>query len=145
MPNESLVVEVTETAMMSNVQRASNILQQLHDSGIHIALDDFGTGFSSLNHLRQFPIDEVKIDRSFVSTMLTNQDDLALVKAIIDLSHDLKMNVVAEGVETLQEAHKLNDFNCDHLQGYHYSKPLPADQVLSCLKEIQLLNQSLEA
>ena len=144
-PNNSLIIEVTETVMMSNVKRASKILQELHDSGIKIALDDFGTGFSSLNHLRHFPIDEVKIDRSFVSSMLSNPDDLALVKAIIDLSHDLKINVVAEGVETLHEAHILNELNCDRLQGYHYSKPIPADQVLTCLSEIQLLKQSSNA
>lgn len=144
-PNESLIVEVTETVMTTNVKRASEILQQLHDSGIKIALDDFGTGFSSLNHLRHFPIDEVKIDRSFVSTMLTNSDDLALVKAIIDLSHDLNICVVAEGVETLQEAATLNDFSCDRLQGYHYSKPIPVDQVLTCLSEIQVLKQSSNA
>jgi EAL domain-containing protein (putative c-di-GMP-specific phosphodiesterase class I) len=137
---DKLIIEVTETAMMLNVKNAKKILQQIHDIGIKIALDDFGTGYSSLNHLRHFPIDEVKIDRSFISSMISNKDDYALVKAIIDLSHDLNIAVVAEGVETLQEVHLLNKLNCDRLQGYHFSKPIPAQQVISSLKEIKLLN-----
>lgn len=144
-PNTSLIIEVTETTMMSNVERASKILQELHESGIHIALDDFGTGFSSLNHLRHFPIDEVKIDRSFVSSMLTNDDDLALVKAIIDLSHDLKIDVVAEGVETLEEAKILSDYNCDRLQGYYYSKPIPAKQIIPVLTDTESIKQTSNA
>lgn len=141
-PHSSLIVEVTETDITSNIKRASIILQQLHDSGIRIALDDFGTGYSSLNHLRHFPINEVKIDRSFVSSMISNSDDLALVKAIIDLSHDLKIEVVAEGVETLEEVQVLKSYNCDRLQGYYYSKAVTPAQIISYVTEEQCVMQN---
>lgn len=142
-PTNALIVEVTETAIMLNVKNAKKILVQLHNLGVKISLDDFGTGFSSLNHLRHFPIDEVKIDSSFIASMLENKEDLALVKAIIDLSHDLSINVVAEGVETLQEVHMLAKLNCDQLQGYHFSKPIPAHQIINSLQEIKLLRSSI--
>ena len=130
LPSENLIVEVTETGITSNIKQASKILNQIHDLGIKIALDDFGTGFSSLHHLRRFPISEVKIDRMFISSMNENSDDLALVKAIIDLSHDLKIDVVAEGVETIQEVNTLNNYCCDRLQGYYYSKALAVKDII---------------
>ena len=118
-----LEVEVTESAVMLEPERAARILNQLHAMGVRIAIDDFGAGYTSLAQLRNLPISELKIDKSFILTMHTNPDDAMIVKSMIDLGHSLRMKVVAEGIETADAANTLSNFECDIGQGYHLCRP----------------------
>jgi EAL domain-containing protein (putative c-di-GMP-specific phosphodiesterase class I) len=102
-------------------------LQAIRATGVTIAIDDFGTGFSSLAYLAKLPVDTLKIDRSFVTDMTASQEGLLLISTIITLAHSLKLNVVAEGVETEEQARLLRLLNCDEMQGFLYSRPLPAE------------------
>ena len=115
---------------------SEKIIQKIHSIGIGIALDDFGTGFSSLSYLCRFPIDTLKIDKSFVQEMTTSQKDCIMVRQTIEMGHELGLQVVAEGVETPEQLHLLRSFACDSAQGYLFSRPVPAARVL------QLLNAS---
>ncbi|WP_245590310.1 EAL domain-containing protein [Cohnella panacarvi] len=124
-----LELEITESIMM-DASRASSILQKLMEMGIRFSLDDFGTGYSSLSYLRMFPIERLKIDRTFVQEITTNEDDRAIVETIISMAHHLKMNVIAEGVETKEQLQLLLDNGCDEIQGYYYSKPLAAEELV---------------
>jgi EAL domain-containing protein (putative c-di-GMP-specific phosphodiesterase class I) len=103
--------------------------------GVAIALDDFGTGYSSLSYLKKFPINTLKIDRSFIITIDSDSEDAAIVQAIIALANTLKLNVVAEGVETHGQLQTLNRFQCDIIQGYYFSKPVPADQIIKLTQQ----------
>ncbi|MBO8172275.1 MAG: EAL domain-containing protein [Bacillaceae bacterium] len=123
-----LELEITESIVMNNPDVTLNTLNKLKMMGVKIALDDFGTGYSSLNYLKRFPIDTLKIDRSFVQDVTANQDDRAIVTAMINLAHSLQLKVVAEGVETEEQLLLLNEYHCDEIQGYFCSHPLPADQ-----------------
>lgn len=123
-----LELEVTESVFMENVQTAIDILNQLHRQGVEIAVDDFGTGYSSLSYLRQFPIDRLKIDQSFVRNALTNPDDRMIAKTIISLGHSLNLKVIAEGVETMEHENFLRQEGCDEVQGFKYTRPIPADK-----------------
>ncbi len=123
-----LTVELTETSIIKDPELAYEILNRLKALGVDISIDDFGTGYSSLAQLRKLPVSEMKIDRSFVMDMLENKDDEIIVKSIIDLAHNLGLSVVAEGVETLGCARKLEQMDCDLLQGYYFSRPIPADK-----------------
>lgn len=122
-----LLLEITESVMMANPKRAIETLNQLADMGIELAVDDFGTGFSSLSYLKKLPIHELKIDKSFVIDMCKNDHDAVLVRSIIDLSHNLGLSVVAEGVEDQQILDLLEILRCDKLQGYFISRPMSAD------------------
>jgi len=126
----SLIVEVTESAIMSDESRAQEILRKLQQQGVAIAIDDFGTGYSSFARLRDQPIDEIKIDKSFVSGMIGRKEDHIIVASIIDLGHKLGLQVVAEGVETAASWEELANLQCDLAQGYLLSRPLPAGDVL---------------
>lgn len=130
-----LEIELTESALMKGVHSAAEALQQFKNMGVRLAIDDFGTGHSSLGYLRRFPIDKLKIDRSFVSDVTTDPDDAAIVSAIIAMGHRLRLKVVAEGVETPEQLAFLRQEGCDEAQGYHYSKPLPADDVERLMRE----------
>ena len=121
---DALVLEVTESAIMWDPQRARAILDSLHAMGVIISVDDFGTGYSSLSYLSQLPVSELKIDRSFVKDMLQNPSDRAIVHATVDLGHNLGLQVVAEGVETVPELDALRSMGCDLIQGYLFSRPL---------------------
>jgi PAS domain S-box-containing protein/diguanylate cyclase (GGDEF)-like protein len=125
---EHLKLEITEQLMMEGSQKVRNKAEQLVKLGIRLAIDDFGTGYSSLSYLREIPFSTVKIDQTFVRHMHKNSNDQTLVRTIIDLAHNFGMEVIAEGVETSQQASILAGYGCDLLQGYYYSKPLPADQ-----------------
>jgi EAL domain-containing protein (putative c-di-GMP-specific phosphodiesterase class I) len=123
-----LVFEITETAMMRDVEQARALLEALSARGIGIALDDFGMGYSSLAQIRHLPIDYIKIDRQFISEISSHREDLIIVSGMIDLSHSLGLAVVAEGVETAAQAHLLTELGCNFAQGYFFGKPCsPAD------------------
>jgi EAL domain-containing protein (putative c-di-GMP-specific phosphodiesterase class I) len=127
LPAEALQLEITESMLMSDPERALATVTRLSALGARISVDDFGTGYSSLANLRRFPIDELKIDRSFVSPMLNDESDLIIVRSTINLGHDLGLRVIAEGVEDEETLRRLARLGCDLAQGYHMSRPLPAD------------------
>ncbi len=131
---EYLTLEITENAVMSNQADAIAILGKLDGMGITLAIDDFGTGYSSLAHLRQLPVDEIKIDKSFVIGMEENENDAVIVRSIIDLAHNLGLKVVAEGVDTKDAWDTLTILGCDHSQGFYMSKPLPEDVLTEWLE-----------
>ena len=124
-----LEVEITETMLMDDAEAAAFTVERLHELGIKIAIDDFGTGYSSLNYLKRFPIDTVKIDRSFVMDIPGNPDDMAITAAVISMAHRLSLVVVAEGVETTEQLKFLSDHDCEYGQGYYFSKPLPFAEI----------------
>ena len=130
-----LELELTESSIMRNAKLAAEILRELKDRGVKIAGDDFGTGHSSLGYLRSLPLDVLKVDRSFVHNATTNADDAALVMAIITLAHSLRLEVIAEGVETEEHLQFLKLLRCDEGQGYFFAKAMPADQFRMWLKE----------
>jgi diguanylate cyclase (GGDEF)-like protein/PAS domain S-box-containing protein len=129
-PASSFEVEVTETVLLGrNSDNVSSALAQFRHHGIQIALDDFGTGYASLTHLKQFPVDHIKIDRGFVRDLEQDSDDEAIVAAVISLGKSLQLQVTAEGVETHGQARRLRELGCDHAQGFLYAKPMAASQV----------------
>lgn len=130
----SLNLEVTESSLVENPDAAIEILSQLQKLGVSISIDDFGTGHSSLGYLRSLPVDVLKIDKSFISSITTEPDDATLVKAMITLAHDLRLRVVAEGVETNEQLQALNDLGCDEWQGFLRSRPVPADEFVRQLR-----------
>ena len=121
-------LEVTESVFMDDITIAINTLNELHELGVELAIDDFGTGYSSLSYLRQFSIDRLKIDQSFIRNALTNDDDAAIARTIVKLGHSLNLKVIAEGVETKEHEKFLIDEDCDEVQGFRYSKPIPQDE-----------------
>ncbi len=132
-PPNYIILEITESSMINDPSLAMEIMKRLTNSGIKISIDDFGTGYSSLAYLRELPTSEVKIDKSFVTDMLKKDNDAVIVQAIIDLGHNLSLNVVAEGVEDKETAIQLKKLGCDVLQGYYISKPKPNDELLKWL------------
>jgi diguanylate cyclase (GGDEF)-like protein len=128
-----LELELTETSIMENAESAVKLLTEIRKLGVKIAIDDFGTGYSSLSYLKRLPIDTVKLDRSFVNGATTDPDDAALVMAIITLAHNLRLRVVAEGVETAEELAFLRLLRCDEAQGYLFSKPVPPEVFASSM------------
>ncbi len=128
-----LEIEITESMLLSKYGSAEPVLNALLQLGVTVALDDFGTGFSSLTYLRKLPFDRIKIDRSFIQDMLTQPDCAAIVKSVIGLARDLRIGVVAEGVETADQLEYLRQFSCDEVQGYLISRPVSADGVLALL------------
>jgi EAL domain-containing protein (putative c-di-GMP-specific phosphodiesterase class I) len=123
-----LELEVTESAFMEDIQQTIRTLKELHALGVELAIDDFGTGYSSLSYLRQFPIDRLKIDQSFIRNALNNPDDAAIARTIIALGRSLNLKIIAEGVETVEHEEFLVSEGCDEVQGYRYSKPVPSDK-----------------
>jgi diguanylate cyclase (GGDEF)-like protein/PAS domain S-box-containing protein len=130
-----LELELTERSIMKEPEQVIGKLHELKQMGLHISIDDFGTGYSSLNYLKRFPIDTLKIDQSFVQEISTDTEGAAIVTAIITLGHALRLNVIAEGVETEEQLEYLRSLNCDEVQGFLFSKPLTADDFTQLLME----------
>ena len=139
-----LELELTENLIMMEITRAVDILMQLKANGIQLSIDDFGTGYSSLSYLKQFPIDVLKIDRTFVKDIGTNADDEAIVKSVIALAHSLKLHVIAEGVETAEQLAFLAQHGCDEFQGFYFSRPLAPTVFTRLLREQQPVRSSLD-
>jgi len=134
-PAHSIWIEVTESAIMDDPNHAIETLDRLHAMGIRLSIDDFGTGYSSLSYLKRMPVDELKIDKSFVMGMATHKDDETIVRSTINLGHNMGLKVVAEGVETEEMLEQLRLLDCDLAQGYHISRPLPPEKLETWLQE----------
>src|SRR5207237_9672023 len=134
-----LQLEVTESMVMRNVARAIRVLDAIQSRGIRIAIDDFGTGHSSMSLMKQFPIDTIKIDRSFVRDLPEDTEDRAITQAIIGMGKALGMTVIAEGVETAEQQAFLRSHGCDEMQGFLFSKPLPSRQMAELLRAAPLV------
>jgi EAL domain-containing protein (putative c-di-GMP-specific phosphodiesterase class I)/ActR/RegA family two-component response regulator len=130
-----LELELTESALMSNAEHTIAVLESLKALGIRIAIDDFGTGYSSLAYLKRFPIDKLKIDIAFVRDITTNPDDAAIALAIISMAHSLHMQVIAEGVESRAQMALLRRHHCDEIQGFHFSRALPPDELARLVRD----------
>ena len=128
-------LEITETVLMQSLDSSINILKKLMDMGIRIALDDFGTGYSSLSYLRKIPISTLKIDKSFIDNITSNKKEESIINNIIQMAHSMDLKVVAEGVETKEQLSILKERNCDYIQGYYFSKPLPASEIEKLLNK----------
>ena len=138
-----LEIELTETAVMTDAEESIAILEKLSAMGVLVSVDDFGTGYSSMSYLRRFPIDKLKIDRSFISEVMTRPDDASIVRAIVSLAHSLRLKVVAEGVESPEQLEFLRSVGCDQYQGYHFSRALPASQFETLVRSQQAAEPAL--
>jgi diguanylate cyclase (GGDEF)-like protein len=134
LPPDALQVEITESRLIADVPRARATLEELRDLGVAVAIDDFGTGFSSLAQLTRLPVDEIKIDKSFVLGMETSRSDEAIVRSTIELGRNLHLQVTAEGVETRETLDRLDELGCDFAQGFHVGRPVPADR---CRRDLE--------
>ncbi|MDD5035833.1 MAG: EAL domain-containing protein, partial [Methylococcaceae bacterium] len=133
LPAQRLELEVTESLLMQNAEKSIPMLTELHRMGVKLAVDDFGTGYSSLAYLKRLPINYLKIDRSFVMNVTTDPDDASIAFAIINLAHNLRLTVIAEGIETEGQLEYLRRHGCDQMQGFYFSRPLPADEFAELL------------
>lgn len=134
--SDHLELELTESLLMQNMERSLDTLHELHQMGVCLSIDDFGTGYSSLSYLKRFPIHTLKIDQSFIRDIVTEPKDAAVVATIVVLGHNLNLNVIAEGVETAEQLALVRDMQCDQVQGYYFSRPLPAEELEKLLREI---------
>lgn len=140
---DTLEFEITESVAMGDAERSTEIMKRLRDVGIRFCVDDFGTGYSSLGYLKRFPIDTLKIDKSFVADVITKNDDATLVKTVIAMAHNLSLDVCAEGTETKDQLDFLGRNSCDRVQGYYYSRPVPPEEIepfiVAALAETQVV------
>ncbi len=134
---DALQIEITESMLMSEHAQVIRVLGALHDRGLTIAMDDFGTGYSSLSYLKRFPIDVIKIDRSFVADIATDQDDAEIIRTIITMGQSLRRRVVAEGVEDGEQLRILKEYQCHEIQGFYFSPPLPAERIAGYVRGLQ--------
>ena len=130
---ENLKLEITESAIMEDAEGALSMLRRLKGKGIKLSIDDFGTGYSSLSYLQKFPVDTLKVDRSFISGMNLNQENVAIVRAVLVLAKSMGLEVVAEGVEEPEELHLLKGLDCEYVQGFYFSRPLDTDSACKFL------------
>ena len=129
-----LEIELTESVLMKQVESTAAILKSLREKGVQVAIDDFGTGYSSLSYLRKFPVDVLKIDRSFIQQIGAFGEDTTIVIAVIAMAQSLKLRVIAEGVETQEQLEFLRSHQCDEAQGYYFSRPVPSLQFSQLLE-----------
>jgi EAL domain-containing protein (putative c-di-GMP-specific phosphodiesterase class I) len=134
-----LELEITESVIMQDIEANIQKLRIIRDMDIEVAIDDFGTGYSSLNYIAKLPVNVLKIDRAFIVNMTSNPDDLNIVSAIISLAHSLNLRVIAEGVETNEQAQLLRELKCNEIQGYLFSPGVPAEKVEEFLRQKKLL------
>lgn len=132
---QHITIEITETALIENIDVTASLLNEITDLGMSISIDDFGTGYSSLGYLKSLPLHYLKIDKAFISAIPDSANDIHIVQAVIALSKAMKLEVVAEGVETQAQINLLRDYGCDFVQGYYYSKPISAEQVSKLIAE----------
>ncbi|MFG6467950.1 putative bifunctional diguanylate cyclase/phosphodiesterase [Roseateles sp. BYS87W] len=142
-PAQSICLEITESAIMDDPERALSTLEHLHAMGFKLSIDDFGTGYSSLAYLKRLPVDELKIDKSFVMAMERDLDDARIVRSTIELAHNLGLTVVAEGLETIKAWALLANLGCDEGQGYYICKPMPAEQFIAWVQDWQAPDPSI--
>ena len=135
LPAQLLELELTESILLQDVDSTIATLQGLKALGVKLSIDDFGTGYSSLSYLKRLAVDKLKIDQSFVRDMLTDADGASIVKAIVQLGHNLQLTVIAEGVETESQRQALTEMGCDEAQGYLISRPAPAEACLALLTQ----------
>jgi len=140
LPAQHLELEITETSLMQDADKALEILNDIKKLGVKLAIDDFGTGYSSLAYLKKYPIDHIKIDKTFVDDTPEDKSNTSIVKAVIAISQNLKLNVTAEGVETKEQADFLRSINCTEAQGYYYSKPVDADEITQLAQKFNATN-----
>ena len=133
--SHGLDLEITESLIMEDIEGNIEKLRAIRDMGVNIAIDDFGTGYSSLAYLAKLPLQSLKIDRSFIITMLNEPDSMTLVSTMISLAHSIRLKVVAEGVDSEEQSKLLKLLRCDEIQGYLVSKPLPANDLAAMLRE----------
>jgi EAL domain-containing protein (putative c-di-GMP-specific phosphodiesterase class I) len=131
----ALDLEITESLIMGDIGRNIMLLKELRDLGVSTAIDDFGTGYSSLSYIARLPVELLKIDRSFIINMAKSAEDVTIVSSIISLAHSLKLQVVAEGVETHEQVNLLKRLRCDAMQGYLFSPPVPAEKIEVLLED----------
>jgi EAL domain-containing protein (putative c-di-GMP-specific phosphodiesterase class I) len=129
-----LELELTESLIMQDVDQAVETMKELQNLGVQLSIDDFGTGYSSLSALKTFPVARLKIDKSFISDLSTNENDKAVASAVISLGQKLNLRVIAEGVETDDQVAFLREHNCDEMQGYYFSKPIAAQTIEELLR-----------
>jgi len=134
MKPELLELELTESMVIQNADRAGRVLAELKKMGARLAIDDFGVGYSSLTHLKRFPIDTLKVDRSFIRDLPQDPEDKAITEAIIAMGKSLNLTVVAEGVETIEQQNFLKEHDCDEMQGYYFSKPIASEKFAELLR-----------
>ena len=145
LPSRYLELEITETSIMENAAKTVSVLNELNNMGLSLAIDDFGTGYSSLAYLKRFPIHKLKVDRSFIKDIDEDENDAAIAKSIIDLGHNMSLEVIAEGVERQSQTSWLTDRGCDQVQGYFFSRPLSEDQLLELAKHKVTLADGTQA
>jgi EAL domain-containing protein (putative c-di-GMP-specific phosphodiesterase class I) len=133
-PPGTLTLEITESGVMTDPEAAIAMLWRLRRVGVRLSVDDFGTGYSSLSYLKRLPVDEVKLDKSFVLNMTSDANDAAIVRSTIELAHNLGLQLVAEGVEDQETLELLAALGCDLVQGYHLARPMPADELSLLLR-----------
>ena len=133
-----LEIEITESMVMQNIDRAIDLLTMIKARGVRLAIDDFGTGYSSMSLIKRFPIDTLKIDRSFVRELPRDTEDKAIAEAIIGIGKALGLTIIAEGVETAEQERFLKERACDQMQGYLLSKPVPADDIPAIVRRINV-------
>jgi len=136
-------LELTERIIMKEDDATIRTLNEIHECGIHLSIDDFGSGYSSMSYLKKFPIDTLKVDRSFITDITSNADDAVIVSAMINLGHSLGLTVIAEGAEEVEQVEWLRQHGCDEIQGYYFSKPLPAPEMESYMKKTGILHRSV--
>ena len=132
---ECLKLEITESVIMNNTEQAIKTVKELREMGVRVSIDDFGTGYSSLSYLHRFPIDTLKVDRSFINRIGLEDEHGEIIQTIIKLAFNLGMDVVAEGVENLEQLNFLKDINCEYGQGYYYSRPVDSFSALEMIEK----------